>query len=77
VTLALLMLGSARPGDVVGCLLLLLNSVPLDIALPTREPVYPSRGNGFAAAILGAAVAMGVLILVMMFISSKPRNRRR
>ncbi len=39
--------------------------------------VYPSRGNGFAAAIVGALVAMGLLIAVMVFISSKPRNRRR
>jgi hypothetical protein len=74
VTLALLMLVSALPSEMVGWLL--FNPVPLDIALPARERVYPSRGNGFAAAILGAAAAMVVLILVMMFISSKPKNRR-
>jgi hypothetical protein len=39
--------------------------------------VYPDQGNGFAAAILGALVAMGLLVVVMMFISSKPKNRRR
>lgn len=39
--------------------------------------VYPTRGNGFAAAILGALVGLGILIVVMMFISSKPKNRRR
>ncbi len=51
-------------------------SVPLDV-FAAREPVYPSRGNGFAAAILGALVGLGLLIVVMIFISSKPRNRRR
>ena len=50
---------------------------PLDVVLQAREPVYPTRGNGFAAAVLGALVALGLLILMMMFISSKPRNRRR
>ncbi len=52
-------------------------ALPLEVVLQTREPVYPSRGNGFAAAILGALVALGLLVLMMMFISSKPRNRRR
>jgi tetrahydromethanopterin S-methyltransferase subunit B len=57
-------------------LISLMGSVPLDV-WPARDPVYPSRGNGFAAAILGALVGLGVLIVVMIFISSKPRNRRR
>ena len=39
--------------------------------------VYPTQGNGFAAAILGAIVALLLLVLVMMFISSKPKNRGR
>ena len=38
--------------------------------------VNPIRGNGFAASIVGALIALGVLVVVMMFISSKPRNRR-
>ncbi len=57
-------------------LVLFMGSVPLDVFV-AREPVYPSRGNGFAAAILGALVGLGLLVLVMIFISSKPRNRRR
>jgi hypothetical protein len=39
--------------------------------------VFPSRGNGFAASIVGALVALGILIVVMKFVSSKPKNRRR
>jgi VIT1/CCC1 family predicted Fe2+/Mn2+ transporter len=49
--------------------------VPLVPLVPLE--VYPSRGNGFAASIVGALVALGVLIVVMKFVSSKPRNRRR
>ena len=55
----------------------LSGAVPLDLAVEAREPVYPSRGNGFAAAIIGALVALGLLVLMAMFVSSKPRNRRR
>lgn len=51
--------------------------LPLEVVLQAGEPVYPTRGNGFAAAIIGALVALGLLVLMMMFISSKPRNRRR
>lgn len=55
-----------------------LAAVPLEaVPLEAGEPVYPTRGNGFAAAIVGAVVALGLLVLMMMFISSKPRNRRR
>lgn len=55
-----------------------LEAVPLEaVPLEAGEPVYPTRGNGFAAAIVGAVVALGLLVLMMMFISSKPRNRRR
>jgi hypothetical protein len=52
---------------------LVLGALPLEAG----ERVYPSRGNGFAAAIVGALVALGLLVLMMMFTSSKPRNRRR
>ena len=57
-------------------LIFFVGPVPLDVFV-ARDPVYPSRGNGFAAAILGALVGLGLLVLVMIFISSKPRNRRR
>ena len=50
-------------------LLTTLLAVPLE--------VYPSQGNGFAGAILGAIVGLGLLALVMVFISSKPKRRRR
>lgn len=52
--------------------------VPLDVLPPaTRAPVYPSQGNGFAATIVGAFVVLGVLALVMVWVSRKPKNRRR
>ena len=47
------------------------------LPLQPGEPVYPSRSHGFAASILAAVIALGVLALVMVFVSSKPRNRRR
>ena len=50
-----------------------LFSLPLDIP-PT--PVYPDRGNGFAAYILGGLFGLGVLILFMIWISRKPKRRR-
>lgn len=50
-----------------------LSSLPSLVSLE----VFPSRGNGFAASIVGALVALGVLIVVMKFVSSKPKNRRR
>lgn len=46
---------------------LVVGGVPLE--------VYPNRGNGFAASIVGALVALLILIVVMKFISSKPKNR--
>ncbi len=48
---------------------LILGILPLE--------VYPTRGNGFAASIVGAVIALAVLVVVMMFISSKPKNRGR
>ena len=70
------MLSTLAGTQVLDQLVFWLGSVPLD-AWAARDAVYPSRGNGFAAAILGALVGLGVLIVVMIFISSKPKNRRR
>jgi hypothetical protein len=39
--------------------------------------VRPSSGQGFAATIIAAFVVLGVLALVAMFVSSRPRSRRR
>jgi hypothetical protein len=41
------------------------------------QPVHPPRGSGFAASILGAILAVGLLALVAKFATSKPRSRRR
>lgn len=51
-------------------LLLVLAVIPL-------EPVHPPRSSGFASTILGAFLAVGLLIVVAKFTSSKPKNRRR
>ena len=47
------------------------------LALAPLQPVRPSRGNGFAASIIGALMAIGLLIIVAKFATTKPRNRRR
>lgn len=47
------------------------------LALTPLQPVYPSRGNGFAASILAALLAIGLLVIVAKFATTKPRNRRR
>lgn len=49
---------------------LLMTLIPL-------QPVHPTRGNGFAASIVGALMAIGLLAIVAKFATTKPRNRRR
>ena len=41
------------------------------------QPVYPRRGNGFAASIVAAVMAIGLRAIVATFASSKPKSRRR
>lgn len=41
------------------------------------ETVRPTRGNGFAAGIVGALLALGLLAIVAKFATTKPKNRRR
>ena len=47
------------------------------LALLPQETVRPTRGNGFAGSIIGALMAIGLLILVAKFATTKPKNRRR
>jgi hypothetical protein len=47
------------------------------LALLPLETVRPTRGNGFAGSIIGALMAIGLLILVAKFATTKPKNRRR
>lgn len=47
------------------------------LALLPLQPVHPPRSSGFAASILGAVLALGLLALVAKFATTKPRNRRR
>ncbi len=37
----------------------------------------PTRGNGFAGSIIGALMAIGLLVIVAKFATTKPKNRRR
>ena len=57
-------------------LVTLLTLVPLD-ATPTaaQNPVSPTgQGNGFAASILGAFFALGLIILAAVLICLKPKR---
>jgi len=47
------------------------------LALVPLQPVRPTRGNGFAGSIIGALMAVGLLIIVAKFATTKPKNRRR
>jgi hypothetical protein len=53
----------------------LLWLLPLDIAPATPAPVHPGQSNGFAAYLVVGLLTVGVLILVAVWISSKPRSR--
>ncbi|HEY5788622.1 MAG TPA: hypothetical protein VIT65_28005 [Microlunatus sp.] len=46
------------------------------LALVPLQPVQPSRGNGFAGSIIGALMAIGLLVVVAKFATTKPRRRR-
>jgi hypothetical protein len=58
----------------------LLVLIPLDVLPPSASPtgagpgVYPSRGQGFAAYIVGGFFGVGVIILAMVLLSLKPRR---
>jgi hypothetical protein len=59
-------------------LLLIWTLVPLDILPPSESPsglVYPQRGSGFAAYIVGGFIGLGILVLVTVWISAKPKRR--
>ena len=47
------------------------------LALVPLQTVRPTRGNGFAGSIIGALMAIGLLIVVAKFATTKPKNRRR
>ena len=61
-------------------LLLIWTLVPLDILPPSASPdgaVYPQQSSGFAAYIVGGFFGLGILILVTIWISAKPKRPRR
>jgi hypothetical protein len=60
--------------------LTLLQFIPLDVPPSpgaTGGAVYPQRGNGMAASLLGGFFAIGVLIAVAIMMGTKPRNRTK
>ena len=60
----------------------LLVLIPLDVLPPTAGPsdsgsaVYPSRGQGFAAYIVGGFFGLGILILAMVLLGLKPKRAK-
>jgi hypothetical protein len=46
------------------------------LALLPLQTVRPTRGNGFAGSIIGAMMAIGLLIVVAKFATTKPKRRR-
>lgn len=50
--------------------------IPSASASPEAD-VYPAQANGFAAQIVPALFAIAVLALFAIWLSSKPRRRRR
>ena len=59
-------------------LLLQVGLVVLQVpsASPTAADVFPARTNGFAAEIVPALLAVAVLALFAIWLSSKPRRGR-
>lgn len=43
-------------------------------ASPSAEPVYPVRGNGIAASFVPALLVVGLLALVAVWVSRRPRR---
>ena len=59
-------------------LLLWLTLLPFDLTLPSpKPPVYPTRGNGFAAGVLGGFFGLGIIIFALIALSRRPPTRRR
>lgn len=58
-----------------------LTLLPLDVLPPTPSatgvgPVFPQRGQGFAAYIVGGFFGLGILVLAMVLLGLKPRRAR-
>lgn len=58
-------------------LLTIIGAGLAQLALVPWETVRPTRGNGFAGSIIGALMAIGLLIIVAKFATTKPKRRRR
>jgi hypothetical protein len=58
----------------------LLVLIPFDVLPPTATPtapgtgVYPGRGQGFAAYIVGGFFGLGLILLVMVLLGLKPKR---
>ncbi len=60
----------------IGVLTLIpLDLTPLDVPVsPPPVPMAPTRGGGFAAAILGGFFGLGIIVLAAILLSLKPRR---
>jgi hypothetical protein len=56
-------------------LLTILGSV-LSSILVAWQAVHPPRSSGYAASVLGAVLALGLLAAVAKFATTKPKRRR-
>lgn len=50
--------------------------LPFEITPSPSSFVHPPRSSGFAAAIVGGFFGLGILVLMAVFVSLKPRRAR-
>ena len=59
-------------------IMVLASLVPLDVEpyapSPTPSALYPSRGPGRGAYILGGFIGLGILLLAMALLRSRPKG---
>ena len=53
-----------------------LTLLPFEITPSPSSAVHPAQSSGFAAAIVGGFVGLGILILMAVFVSKNPRRAR-
>jgi len=52
-----------------------LGLIPLDVTT-SPAPVYPSRGNGMAASLIGGFFGLGIIVLAAILMGLKPKRAR-
>lgn len=54
----------------------LIGLIPMDIVPPSPGARPPQGGNGFAAAIIGGFLGLGILVLAAILLSLKPKRAK-